>query len=63
MTSFLSRVVAAVRVFFGLNDPIENRLQASHGRVLAPAIDLRGRAVAVSSAPSAVKVGACGESR
>lgn len=45
MTSLLSRVISAVRLWLGLNDPAENRLHQSHGwllptpgaRALAPA--------------------------
>jgi hypothetical protein len=36
MTSLLSRVFAAVRVWIGLNDPAENRLHPSHGWLLPP---------------------------
>jgi hypothetical protein len=36
MTSLLSRTIAAVRVWLGLNDPAENRLHPSHGWLLPP---------------------------
>jgi hypothetical protein len=36
MTSLLSRAIAAVRVWLGLNDPAENRLHPSHGWLLPP---------------------------
>lgn len=36
MTSLLSRAIAAVRVWVGLNDPAEDRLHPSHGWLLPP---------------------------
>ena len=45
MTSLLSRAIAAVRVWFGMNDPDENRLHASHGWPLPPSADVRARAL------------------
>jgi hypothetical protein len=36
MTSLLSRAIAAVRVWLGMNDPVENRLHPSHGWLLPP---------------------------
>jgi hypothetical protein len=36
MVSLPSRVIAAVRVWLGLNDPVENRLHPSHGWLLPP---------------------------
>jgi hypothetical protein len=43
MTSVLSRLIAAVRVWLGLNDPAENRLHPSHGWLLPVAADVRAR--------------------
>ncbi|HEY7410899.1 MAG TPA: hypothetical protein VII13_09170 [Vicinamibacteria bacterium] len=57
MVSLLSRVVAAVRVWIGLNDPSENRLHPSHGWLLPSPAYMRARALeralVVASAPSA----------
>lgn len=52
MLSLLSRVVAAVRAWFGLNDPAENRLHASHGWLLPLPADVRAAAVAAPSTVS-----------
>jgi hypothetical protein len=38
MTSLLSRVIATVRAWVGLNDPAENRLHPSHGWLLPPPV-------------------------
>ena len=46
MTSLLSRTVTALRVWLGLNDPVENHLYASHGWLLQPSAVLRARALA-----------------
>ena len=46
MLSILSRTVAAVRAWLGLNDPAENRLHASHGWLLQSPADVRAAAVA-----------------
>jgi hypothetical protein len=54
MTSLLSRVVAAVRVWIGMNDPVENHLHASHGWLLPPTADARGRALSVLTLAPAV---------
>jgi hypothetical protein len=51
MRSVLSRVVAAVRLWIGLNDPAENRLYPSHGWLLPPASAVRARALALAVAP------------
>jgi hypothetical protein len=45
MTSLVSRVVAAVRAWLGLNDPAENRLHPSHGWLLPPSADQRAHAL------------------
>jgi hypothetical protein len=49
MFSILSRAVDAVRAWFGLNDPTENRLHASHGWLLPSPADVRAAAVAAPS--------------
>jgi hypothetical protein len=51
MRSVLSRFVAAVRVWIGLNDPSENRLYPSHGWLLPPASLARARVLALAVAP------------
>jgi hypothetical protein len=44
MTSLLYRVIAAVRVWLGLNDAAENRLHPSHGWLLPPVAAVRAPA-------------------
>jgi hypothetical protein len=52
MISLLSRVLAAVRVWVGLNDPAENRLHPSHGWLLpSPAPHALSPAEVLSPAP------------
>ena len=46
MTTLLSRAFDALRVWFGLNDPAENHLHASHGWLLPTSADRRVPAVA-----------------
>jgi hypothetical protein len=41
MTSLLSRAIAAIRVWIGMNDPADNRLHASHGWLLPSPADVR----------------------
>jgi hypothetical protein len=57
MISVLSRAIAAVRVWLGLNDPVEDRLHAPHGWLLPSAADARahalGRTLALASAAPA----------
>ena len=53
MTPILSRALAAIRVWLGLNDPVENRLHPSHGWLLPLAADARARAFAPSAYPAA----------
>jgi len=43
MTSLLDRVIAAIRVWLGLNDPAENRLHPSHGWLLPSLAAVRAR--------------------
>jgi hypothetical protein len=50
MTTLLSRAFDALRVWFGLNDPSENHLHASHGWLLPPSADGRPRVLAVAPA-------------
>ena len=45
MTSLLSRAIAAIRVWIGMNDPDENHLHASHGWLLPASADVRARAL------------------
>ena len=56
MISLLSRAIAAVRAFIGLNDPAENRLHSSHGWLLPPtgAPRARGFALAPTLPPATV---------
>lgn len=56
MTSALSRMVAAIRVWLGLNDPAERRLHPSYGWLLPPAADLRAVALAPARAVSSLRV-------
>jgi hypothetical protein len=53
MTSLLSRAIAAVRVWLGMNDPSENHPYQSHGWLLPPPALVRARAVRNPLAPSA----------
>jgi hypothetical protein len=52
MTSLLSRAIAAVRVWVGLNDPAENHLHSSHGWLLPPSGGVRARVIALAPALS-----------
>ena len=52
MTSLLSRAIAAVRVWLGLNDPAENRLHAAHGWLFPS--DSRTMVLARAVAPARV---------
>lgn len=45
MTSLLSRCIAAVRVWIGMNDPEENHLHQSHGWLLPTPVEARARAL------------------
>lgn len=45
MTSLLSRAIAAVRVWIGMNDPADNHPHASHGWLLPTAADVRAHAL------------------
>jgi hypothetical protein len=58
--TLLSRAMAAVRVWIGLNDPAENRLHPSHGWLLAPP---GARALAPLKVPSPAPAAAPGRSR
>jgi hypothetical protein len=57
MFSALSRVVAAVRVWIGLNDPAEDRPHPSHGWLLVPVSDVRARTQALAVAPAPASSG------
>jgi hypothetical protein len=52
MTSLLSRAIAAVRVWIGLNAPAEKRMHPSHGWLLPPVPGLGLRALAIAEALS-----------
>ena len=43
MTSLLYRVIAAIRVGLGFNDPTEDRLHPSHGWLLPSVATVRAR--------------------
>jgi hypothetical protein len=43
MTSVLSRAIAALRVWLGLNDPAENHPHQPHGWLLPIPADVRSR--------------------
>jgi hypothetical protein len=45
MTSLLSRAIAAVRVWIGMNDPSDNHPHASHGWLLPTPSDVRSHAL------------------
>jgi hypothetical protein len=49
MTSLLSRAIATIRFWVGLNDPAENRPYPSHGWLLSPPV---AAAVAPARLPS-----------
>jgi hypothetical protein len=54
MTSLLSRGIAAVRVWIGLNHPAENRMHPSHGWLLPPVPSMGLRALAIAETLSPV---------
>jgi hypothetical protein len=54
MTSLLSRALATVRVWLGLNDPAENHLHASHGWLLPPIAQRRALEGALAPAVSTI---------
>jgi hypothetical protein len=58
MTSLLSRAIAAVRVWVGLNDPAENRLHSSHGWLLPPSGDVRALATELAQTARRQRKGA-----
>jgi hypothetical protein len=43
MTSVISRAIAAIRVWLGMNDPAQDRLYPSHGWLLPLPVDVRAR--------------------
>lgn len=51
MTSMLSRAVAAVRVWLGMNDPAENHPHAPHGWLLPLPAEVRAREPGLAAAP------------
>lgn len=60
MTSMLSRAIAALRVWFGFNDPSENHPHQAHGWLL-PAVALaRARTNARVTAVSPAVPSTCG---
>ena len=50
MTSLLSRVLAVVRAWTGLNDPADNHLHASHGWLLRAPAEVRARTLVLALA-------------
>ena len=56
MTTLLSRALAAIRTWIGMNDPSDNHLHASHGWLLPPSADLRARGLVLARATAPVRV-------
>jgi len=52
MTSVLSRFIAAIRVWLGLNDPADNHMYPPHGWLLPSSTDVRTRALALAFSPA-----------
>ena len=56
MTTILTRALAAIRVWIGMNDPSDNHLHATHGWLLPPSADVRGRGLVLARATAPVRV-------